>query len=316
MLKEITIDTALQSLDIIADDNFQYNTDGQLSVISEKSVHLPNHYARYFSLYSWNPCVQVSDSVFVMTRNEFLILALAFANIKQHDYGFEPIAIPLTELCKIFGLKLSGSTDYKAWAKTIYRLSSRRVIYVENQKSIVMCPYFSTCVLDFETKIVTLKLNPDLSQYFLHLEKNKTIFNFGFLRQMSSVSSMLLYILCASTKKGDYTLYNTLDHLKKRLGYSGANKFFIADVLIPAIYEINQISDLNVKIQFIRRNRAITAVRFFVSCKSAIEMEEKGISSSNIKRQKLSAPITEMRSAVVDQDCELPVNPRKEITID
>lgn len=254
-------------------------------VTDMKSVHLPNYYARNLSITSaaWKPGIVVHQDSFLMTRRELLILTLAFANIKQHDNQFEAIHIPLVELCRLAGADLDGTKDYVAWMNTIRRLATRTLNYVEDGRTAVFCPYFSMCCVDVVSKMVTLKLNSDLAPYFLSLDKNKTIFLYGFMRQLSTINTCLFYLLCSSSKTGEYDLTVSIEHLKAAHGFKGETKHFVSDVLLPCIYEINQRTDLSIKLAYIKHGRTISGVRFAINAKSKKEMKALGISPTNRK---------------------------------
>lgn len=268
----------------------EYNT---ACISDSKSVHLPNYYVRNLSIAnaSWGPGIAIQEDSYLMTRNEFLLLTFAFANIKRQDQQFEAVVIPLVELCRLAGYSLKGSTDYHAWGKTIRRLATRTLNYVENGESAVFCPYFSTCRIDMKTKMVTLKLNPELAPYFLCLEKHKTIFLYGYLRQLNTINTCLFYLLCSSARSMGHNLVVDMEHLKMSHGYRGDTRHFLSDVLLPSIHEINLRTDLFVTLEYLRTIRSITAVRFFIRQKSSQEIKELNISPENKRisgRPKLS----------------------------
>lgn len=259
--------------------------DSSAEATATKSVHVPNYYARNLSI-DCSGCgsrIEVQEDSFLMTRRELVLLTFAFANIKQHDNQFEAINIPLIELCRLAGSDLDGAKDYAEWVYTIRRLATRTLNYVEDDHAICFSPYFSTCRVDRKTKIVTLKLNPDLAPYFLCLDRNKTIFLYGYLRQLSSVNSCLFYLLCASSKTGEYDLTVSIEHLKAAHGFKGETKHFLSDVLLPSIYEINHRTDLSVSIAYVKQGRSISAIRFVIGSKSKKDMQKLGIAPTNEK---------------------------------
>lgn len=249
-----------------------------------KSVHLPNYFVRNFSIASpdWGRRnVVIQEDSFLMTMNEFILLTFAFANIQQQDNQFEVVRIPLIELCRLVGGNLAGSSDYNYWAKTIRMLSTRTLNYVEDGRCVVFSPYFSTCRLDVVSKVVTLKLNSDLAPYFLGLDRNKTIFLYGFLRQLNTINAGLLYLLCSSARTGKYSLLVNLEHLKKSHGYKSDTKHYISDVILPCLHEINNRTDLNVSIEYSKQGRMIEGIRFVTKTKSPEEMAKMNISPDN-----------------------------------
>ena len=285
-------------------------------VTDVKSVHLPNYYARNLSIdcAGWRPGIVVQEDSFLMTQRELLLLMLAFANIKQHDNQFETINIPLVELCRLAGAELDGTKDYIEWMSAIRRLATRTLNYVEDGRSAVFCPYFSMCRVDVATKIVTLKLNPDLAPYFLCLDKNKTIFLYGFMRQLSSIHTCLFYLLCSSSKTGEYDLTVSMEHLKAVHGFKGETKHFVSDILLPCIYELNQKTDLAVKIAYMKHARTISGIRFVINAKSKKEMKQLGIAPTNPKvcRGAKRLTVTEKQTVLISPDAE---KKKKEIGI-
>lgn len=310
MQRDVVMDATIPLLNEMIDNN----QSASLSTLNGKSIHTPNHFSRHVSLYSWMSGIHIQEMSYLMSRNEYLLLMLAFANIKQDDDKFAPIVLPLKELCKLLGANLGGSTDYKAWAKTICHLSFRGVVYVKNNSYMAACPYFSLCAIDTETQTVTMELNPNLAPYFLHLEKNKTIFNFGYIRQLSSANVMRLYTTCASMRNGDYAFYDSIEHLKQIHGYKGETKVFLRDVLVPGLFEINTTTDLTIKAQYVYEGKSISGVRFIAGTKSDAEMRRCNISVNNDRRKKITASHADMRQAVlIPRDMELDAT--KEVAI-
>ena len=287
----------------------------EITMCDNKSVHLPNYYVRFFSIgaASIDPGVNVQDESLEMTRNELLLLMLTFANIKKEDDCFKPIHIPLVDLCRRVGVELSGSTDYRAWAKTILRLASRLMIFVDENEVITFCPYFSTCRLDPRDKMVTMKINPDLSHIFLNVCRDKTVFQFGYLRQLSSSNTMLFYLLCSSARIGNYSLLVNMEHLKRTHGYAGETKHFISDVLLPGLYEINEKTNLKVSLEYARSGRAINAVRLFVGEKTTSEMLLAKVGPENKRQARVKRLTQEQKKSLFLDDSERPK--QKEIMI-
>lgn len=279
-----------------------------------KSVHLPNHYVRNLSIdcTPWKSGIVVQEGSFLMTRNELLLLTLAFANIKQHDNRFEAINIPLVDLCRLAGAEIDGANDYVSWINTVRRLATRTLSYVEDGHAAVFCPYFSMCRVDIATKMVTLRLNSDLAPYFLSLDKNKTIFLYGFIRQLSSINACLLYLLCSSSRDGGYNLSVSLDHLKAAHGFKGETKHFISDILLPGIHEINQKTDITVNLAYMKQGRSITGICFASTPKSKKDMNELGINPENKKTARSAKRLSADEKQAI---FSMPTKKRKEIVI-
>lgn len=283
-------------------------TGNEIILHDNKSVHLPNYYVRAFSIgaASFDQGVNVQDESLEMTRNELLLLMLAFANIKKEDDCFKPIHIPLVELCRRVGAELTGSSNYNAWAKTILRLASRLMIFVDENEVVTFCPYFSTCRLDPRNKMVTLKINSDLSNIFLNVCRDKTVFQFGYLRQLSSSNAMLFYLLCSSARIGNYSLLVNMEHLKRTHGYAGETKHFVSDVLLPGLYEINEKTNLKVSLEYARKGRTINAIRLFVGEKNTAEMLAAKVGPENKRQARTKRLAPEQKKSLFLSDSQGP----------
>ena len=269
-------------------------TKADIIVVDDyKSVHVPNCFARGMTVasLSWHKNIHIREDSFIMTRNEFLVLWLAFANIQQEDDHFREIKIPLVELCRFLGAELKGSANYEAWINTIHRLTARTLNYVYSLNGVIsFAPYFSMCRVDPATKVVHIKLNPELAPFFLHLKDHKTVMLCGYMRQFSSIDACLLYLLAASIRHGNFRLDVPLTHLKGMLGFGGDTKRFTNDVLLPAVNEINKRSDITIALQYTKEGREIASVNFYVQNKSKQLMREMGIDAGakRIRRPKLT----------------------------
>lgn len=266
---------------------------------SGKCLNLPNHFTRFMSLLSWSPDIEVDPRSLVMSRREYLVLMYAFNNIKTTNDRFDVIEIPLHELCALLGIQLQGSKDYQEWRKLIDCLGYRRVTYITKSRSYVVCPYFSYCELNAFTNVIRLKLNQELAPYFINLTKNKTIFNFGYLTQLSSAYTMRIYTLCASMRTGGYNFNADVSYLQKIIGHTGKFNDFMRDVLMPNLYEINRISDLHIRLQYVKSGRSVQSIRFFVRGKTEEEQENAGISPFKKKEKRPYVSSTEMRQTLL-----------------
>ncbi len=271
-------------------------------VNDNKSIHMANSFSRYSCGFEEpdQPGILFFKESNRMSKRELLLLHFALANIAEEDQIFRPIVISLRELCKSLHVTLGGNNDYKGWYQAIFSLSRRRLVCLQSGRFVMSSPYFSTCAIDLKTKQVMLKLNSDLSQYFLNIYKNKTVFKFGYYRQLNSTHSMDFYRLCSSMKNGNRPFLTSIEYLKMKSGSGQDTKHFLSDVLIPAIYEINAVTDLSIQIQYVRTGRQITDVRFFVREKTAAEQEEMGISvEADGARAKIRVNSSVMRDSVL-----------------
>lgn len=261
MNKEISIITFMNELE---DSN---NHPFLTHVTDNKTLHLPNSFVRCFAL--------TQD----ITRNIFLLMMYLAAHIHQYTEKFEPISITLRALASDLGIILSGSRNYESMISMTEKAKNACIKLVtvdEMSKNILL---FDMCEYDHEDNSVTLNLDYFFELYFIHLKSNKTIVRWGYLKQLSSLIAIRLYLIYASVQKSNHVLKYDIKHMMRVCGKETDNVGDFVECIIRATYEINTKTDISVSLHFIRKGHAIDAIMIKATTKDRECMRECGISA-------------------------------------
>jgi hypothetical protein len=149
-------------------------------------------------------------------------------------------------------------------------------------KGYVQYPLFSEakCFLDEETGQVTIEVdcNHKLKSTFFDIAKSGYVrYQLKNIISLKSQYSMRLYPKLKDKQKYGWTV--SVEDLRKELDATAASydsfKAFNRAVLQKAINEINEITDINVTAENIRKGRFVTAIRFTIEEKEQVLLDKE-----------------------------------------
>ena len=192
------------------------------------------------------------------------------SQIKNEDNELNEYVIDIKDL-----EKKMKSEDY---SKRLYRgnlskaadeLMSQKVKIMSGD-NYIQFHWFDKAVVNEKEHFIHLRLNQDLKEHLLNLEKYVKGDLKSFLSLKSKYSKRIYTIACQYLKMKKVTL--NLSELQDILELSDSIKSkysnFKDRVLKQAIKEINESSDINISYKEIKTGRAVTKIEFIVSKKS------------------------------------------------
>lgn len=213
------------------------------------------------------------------TAQQQKICLYLVAQLKPWDEGFQPLEVSIKDFCSACDIEEPGGENYKYLERAIQDFGFR---WIKRQKggkeALIWFKY-----VKIEKGKITFLFNELMTPYILYLQNNFTQIQFNFTAKMRSKYSIRLYELLYSyyfDKFDSYELVLPLDDLKQKLD---AKYKLFADVkrfaLIPAVEEINRLTDINVEYEFIKEGRKVGYVKFKLEFKNALDR----IKLANIK---------------------------------
>ncbi|UZS00232.1 replication initiation protein [Chondrinema litorale] len=179
----------------------------------------------------------------------------------KSGYESKGITLPVKDFLGAY----PGGKDLKVVDGACSLLASSQInITKEDEKSYI--PLFEHITLS-KTKIL-FEFNSRLAEFIVTEGSNNfTSYYYKHIRKLKSGNSVRLYdILINGSRKYPNNIIQ-LDELKQRMGLSSTKAYqkfslFKQKVLTPCINDINENSDLNLKMKNIKTGRAVTAVNF------------------------------------------------------
>lgn len=206
-------------------------------------------------------------SISEFTLNQFRILYLLMSCIQREDDAFMPIQVDYRTLYCITDKNRSTSCDVgrKEYITSLVKDMTAQSfsLFEEETGKITIFPWFSYIEFDQDPRYgtVVFKFNDSLTVHLLELERNFTKLSLGTILSFSSVYSIKLYNLLASHAYKNRPVTYSVETLrtilalvnkKRKINMYEKPKDFIRWVLKPALGEINEKSDLNIKYEIVK----------------------------------------------------------------
>lgn len=199
-----------------------------------------------------------------MTLQEQKIVAYLITQIKHTEtdpnkyYTFDTKSF--CQVCRI------DEKNYINIRRVLKKLYDRESIEIFENGCYCPVKWLGDYKLEPDTSKVSVQLHFRIVPYLLELKKNFTTYYFGEIAGLKNKYSLQLYELFASyAYKESFEI--AIDELKTYLNIEGYDSFkvFKRDILNKSIKEINDNTNLRVKMEEIRHGRKIAVIRFFVT---------------------------------------------------
>lgn len=189
----------------------------------------------------------------------------------QLEYDFN-----IRDYCKVCGIDYNNGKNYAEVKATLKKLSDRSM-WVEFGTEEVLCRWLAKVRTNKQSGIAHIKLDEDLVPFLFDLQEKFTQYGLYNILGMKSAFSVRLYELMKS-----YLIQNTafhtfdLDELKRLLMVENVKSYdrfpdFRRFVLEIAEREINELTDINVSFEPIKKGNKVVQIRFRISKKERFE---------------------------------------------
>lgn len=190
----------------------------------------------------------------------------------QLDYEFN-----IREYCKICGIDYNAGKNYADVKSTLQHLSDRSmwVTFPENPDEEVLCRWLSKVRTNKRSGLAHVRIDEDLAPYLFDLGQRFTQYQLYNILAMKSAFSVRLYELMKSyAHRQNVTL--DLDELKHLLMVDNVKSYkdfslFRIKVLEIAQREINELTDLTIQYEPIKKGNKVVQLRFEIEQKSPID---------------------------------------------
>ncbi|WP_176547944.1 replication initiation protein [Priestia aryabhattai] len=196
----------------------------------------------------------------------YRIILTAISTIQTTDTEFHTYTIAVKELLKIFNIT---DKNHALIEKACEELVGKG-IKIKDEKGWTMYPWFQKIRYYKKEGVIEFQFPNDLKPYLLQLKKKEglTSYRLENILRLSSVYTQRIYEICFKWKKAGKCQFD-IDHFKKMIGatqesYSKAFGSLKQRVLLPAVEEINEKTDIEISFKEIKTARKVTDIEFYI----------------------------------------------------
>lgn len=205
-------------------------------------------------------------------REQKIILYL-ISKIEKNDDDLKLYRISVKNFNEMMGLK--GSPKYSEIREITTELL-KKVLEVKQGKTIYSFHWLSLVAYNEQEGTIDMRFDPILKPYLLDLKRDFTKLNLKHILLLKSGNSIRIYELLKqylsirerTIKIPDLKLFLGLDENGYQM-YSD----FKRKVIVPAMKEINEKTDINFDFKEIKQGRKVVSLRFFIQSKSIGKQE-------------------------------------------
>lgn len=188
----------------------------------------------------------------------------------QLEYQFN-----IRQYCKICGIDYDNGKNYADFKAILKKLRDRSMWLTMEDGSEVLVGWLAKVTTNKKSGIVEVKLDEDLVPYLFDLGQRFTKYQLKNILGMKSQFSVRFYEIAKSYEFKQAITFD-LDDLKRQLMVddvpSYANfKDFRKKVLEPAEREINDLTDISISFQPIKRGRKVVQIQLSIQKKEIFE---------------------------------------------
>ena len=203
-----------------------------------------------------------------LTIQQKKLLMFLISKISRDDKEFKAETIHLSDYCDLFGISYEGGYNKKAVRRSILSLGKKCFMLPLPDGTEELCRWVGKVNFDPKREVIKIKLAEELRPYYLGLNERFTAYQLGYTVNFRSKYSYILYEFFKS-HEFKHCFYYDVETAKKELAYGKYKSFtdFKRYVLDPAVKEINEQTDINVKYQAVKEWKSYTNLYFCVEKK-------------------------------------------------
>ena len=219
----------------------------------------------------------IQKSRFNLSLQQQKIVLYLISQITQYDEDFKLYEFSIQEFCKVCGISETG--NYEELKASIKAVADKSMWVETQQGNETLLRWIEKPYIDKHDGTIRIKLDKDMKPYLLQLKENFTSYELIWTLHFRSKYTIRMYELMKSIhfhELEEYTREYKIDELRRLLDaekYENWNNLK-QRVIEPSINEINEYSDKNIIYEPIRKGRSIDRVRFTITTKDSLEIEE------------------------------------------
>ena len=225
----------------------------------------------------------IQQGRFSLSIVEQKILLCLIARINPWDTDLKPTEFNIPEFCRICGIETEGGTTYRYLKDGVKKLADKSwYITGDEPNTIKLVRWISDAVFDVDNKgniiggKMVLKLSDNMKDYLLQLRKYYTQYELIYTLRFKSKFSIRLYEYVQSVhydKRKPYAHVVSVDNLREVMGADHYKTWqhFKDRAFLPALKEINTLSDKQISYDLILTGRKTTGISLAIASKPPLE---------------------------------------------
>ena len=211
---------------------------------------------------------------YTLNTTEQKLLVYIISMIKPEDKQFKEVEISVVEYCRLAGIETNSGNIYNYIKGQIQILANKSWWIPVNDKKEILFRWIDKASIEKGSGIIKIKLHDNLKPYLLDIRSNFTKYELINVLTLRSKYAIRLYELFKSylwqqrwevDVEGLKNLLNVTDKYKQF-------KEFKRSLLIPAIKEINDFTDLSINFEPVKQGKYIKGIRFFIEEKQGYQL--------------------------------------------
>ncbi|TWT26574.1 replication initiation protein [Planomicrobium sp. CPCC 101110] len=216
-----------------------------------------------------------------LTAREQKIILTMVSMIEPSDKDFKDYMISIRDFHEMLGLE--GREHYTEIKTVVESLMTKVVEIPLEDKGWLMTHWVSTARYIDGTGVIQLRFAPELKPYLLQLKTVFTSYKLNNILSLKSVYAIRLYELMKKWQQLS-RWECSIDSLRGKLGASNKSYNLYGNfknkILIPAIKELNEQTDLFIQFTEVKKGRKVDAIEFIIR-----RAPEKEIQLPNTEKQ-------------------------------
>jgi len=209
----------------------------------------------------------IQKSRYSLSIQEQKIVLYLISKIKPEDTGLEEYTFDIKDFCKVVGIDYNNGKNYQNVKATVKNLADRSIWVTLNDGTETLLRWIERPYINKGSGIIRVKMDELMMPYLIQLKNHFTQYNLYYVLAMRSQYSVRLYELLKSYQNLKiWTFY--IAEFKRLLGTEYEHFYDLKRyILIPAVKEINEFSDLNITYELIKKGKAYDQIKFFIEQK-------------------------------------------------
>lgn len=233
----------------------------------------------------------IQKNRFELSLTEQKTIAFICSMIKKNNINGVPFQLEydfdIRDYCKVCGINYDAGKNYADIKAALKHLSDRSmwVTFPEKPNEEVLCRWLSKVRTNKKCGIAHIELDRDLVPYLYELKEKFTQYQLFNILAMKSAFSVRIYELLKSYAYLKNKVFD-INELKRLLMVDNIKSYenfkdFRRKVLEVAEREINELTDINISYETIKKGKKVIKINFLIETKSPLDRIIAGATTDN-----------------------------------
>lgn len=233
----------------------------------------------------------IQKNRFELSLTEQKTIAFICSMIKKNNINGVPFQLEydfdIRDYCKVCGINYDAGKNYADIKAALKHLSDRSmwVTFPEKPNEEVLCRWLSKVRTNTKSGIAHIELDRDLVPYMYELKEKFTQYQLFNILAMKSAFSVRIYELLKSYAYLKNKVFD-INELKRLLMVDNIKSYenfkdFRRKVLEVAEREINELTDINISYETIKKGKKVIKINFLIETKSPLDRVIAGATTDN-----------------------------------